>query len=94
MRFPGVYDTIPATNEGIYSACRALVLGNSGQDLYNIVRIELEQSVGRMSQSLLDADDVPTEWLKRLNAWLNWLEDRIVSRRYDASALAKKPFSN
>ena len=80
-RQPGYNDAIPATYEGIYNACRALVtVSHRGEDVYNALKMELEQSIGRLSSELLDSDEEDTTWIASFNAAFKWFESQIVRR--------------
>jgi hypothetical protein len=47
--------------------------------LYNILRIELAQSIGRLSQDLTDFTETETKWIIYFNKVLKWFDDQIVS---------------
>lgn len=83
-------EVIPASYEGIYSACRSVVsVANRGEDLYDKLRLELEQSIGRLAVSLAteevvvkeleDQDNLPIVWLSTFVANCEWFENKIVS---------------
>ena len=79
-RLPGPNDTIPVTYEGIYNACRSvIVVSHLGDELHNILRIELEQSIGRLSKALTESTETDTKWITSFNKTLKWFDDQIVS---------------
>ncbi|KDR70101.1 hypothetical protein GALMADRAFT_255498 [Galerina marginata CBS 339.88] len=78
-REPGPNDTIPATYEGIYNACRSVVtVSHLGQDLYNTLKIELEQSIGQLAKMLLASTEKDTVWLSSFNAAFKWFEYQLT----------------
>ena len=79
-RLPGPDDTTPATYEGIYNACRSVIMvSHMGYQLYNILGIELEQSIGRLSKALTESTETETKWITSFNKALKWFDDQIVS---------------
>lgn len=79
-RHPGADDTIPATYEGIYNACRSVIMvSHLGDKLYDILRIELEQSIRRLSKVLTESTEMETKWITTFNKALKWFDDQIVS---------------
>ncbi|KAF9555850.1 Cullin-4B [Agrocybe pediades] len=78
-REPGPQHVMPATYEGVYSACRNLVsvLGQ-GKELYNIVQLELEQTVGYVERNLIQLVDEPTRWIDAFRAAFEWFERQIT----------------
>ncbi|KAF8168514.1 Cullin family-domain-containing protein [Crassisporium funariophilum] len=77
-RMPGPDDTMPTTYEGIYNACRSIItVANLGDDLYNILRIELEQSIGRLSRALTDSTEKDMAWITSFTKALAWFERQI-----------------
>jgi cullin-4 len=79
-RLPGPDDTIPATYEGIYNTCRSVIMvSHLGDKLYDILRIELEQSIARLSKSLTESTETETKWITTFNKALKWFDGQIVS---------------
>lgn len=75
-----VQDPLPATYEGIFNACRsAVVVSGLGEDLYNILKIELEQSIGSMSKLLMSSKHEDVTWITLFNTLFSWFEGQIVS---------------
>jgi hypothetical protein len=75
-----ITDPLPATYEGVYNACRSVVtVLNQGEDLYNILKIELEQSVGNLSRLLASSGEEDVAWLVLFNKAFAWFEEHIVS---------------
>ncbi|KAG6890869.1 hypothetical protein C0992_012005 [Termitomyces sp. T32_za158] len=81
-------EVLPTSYHGIYTACRFVVsVANRGEDLYDKLRLELEQSIGRLAISLAttevvakgmdDEDDVPVIWLSTFVANCEWFENKI-----------------
>ncbi|KAF9481235.1 Cullin-4B [Pholiota conissans] len=72
-------DTLPATFEGVYNACRSVVsISNQGEDLYNILKIELEQSISKLSRLLGSSPEEDVAWLALFNRAFAWLEEHIA----------------
>lgn len=79
-RLPGPDDAIPATYEGIYNTCRSVVMvSHLGDKLYDILRIELVQSIARLSKTLTESAETETKWITIFNKALKWFDDQIVS---------------
>ncbi|KAH9487336.1 Cullin-4 [Psilocybe cubensis] len=77
-REPGPHDIIPATYENIYNTCHSVVSDSDcGEQLYNILKIELQQSIGQLSRNLLSSPEKEMTWLFSFNAALKWLETQI-----------------
>ncbi|GLB36813.1 putative cullin family protein [Lyophyllum shimeji] len=74
-------EPLPTTYEGIYSACRYVVcVANKGEGLYGTLRIELEQSIGRLANSLSAgevAKDQGVEWIEKFVEACDWFEKQI-----------------
>jgi cullin-4 len=78
-RDPGPTDILPATYEAIYTACQAIVtVSQQGEDLYNIVRVELEKSITQLSRALFLSTEKDITWIATFNKALVWLEQQIV----------------
>ncbi|KAF8907718.1 Cullin-4B [Gymnopilus junonius] len=78
-RDPGPIDMIPATYEGIYNACRSLVtVSHRGEDVYNGLKIELEQSISQLSRSLTNSTEKDTVWIASFNNALKWFEGEVT----------------
>lgn len=79
-RDPGLNDTIPASYEGIYNATRSLItISHRGEDVYNGLKMELEQSIGQLSRNLMESTEKDTMWIESFNAAFKWFESQIVS---------------
>ena len=88
-RFPGPDDVIPTTYEGIYNTCRSVIMvSHLGDKLYDILRIELVQSIARLSKTLTESTETETKWITTFNKALKWFDDQIVSfkTRYRVNA--------
>ncbi|KAF5376863.1 hypothetical protein D9615_007286 [Tricholomella constricta] len=74
-------EDIPATYEGIYAACRSIVtVANKGEGLYGTLRIELEQSIGRLANSLTAQhipEDEAAQWITEFVGACSWFEKQI-----------------
>ncbi|KAG5638980.1 hypothetical protein H0H81_008200 [Sphagnurus paluster] len=74
-------ESLPASYAGIYSACRSVVtVCNRGEGLYGILRIELEQSVGRIANSLTSSIIPPgqsMQWVVELVKACTWYAKQI-----------------
>jgi cullin-4 len=89
-RLPGPDDTIPATYEGIYNTCRSVIMvSHLGDKLYDILRIELLQSIARLSKILSESTEKETKWITTFNKALKWFDDQIVSFESQSRANAK-----
>ena len=73
--------------ENIYAACRALVtLYNKGEGIYGNLKIDLEQSLGRLADHLEtfqaegpEASDAPgMKWIEEFVKVCRWFEAQIV----------------
>ncbi|KJA20855.1 hypothetical protein HYPSUDRAFT_203447 [Hypholoma sublateritium FD-334 SS-4] len=74
-----IQDPLPATYEGIFNACRsAVVVSGLGEDLYNILKIELEQSIGSMSKLLMSSKHEDVAWISLFNDLFSWFEGQIA----------------
>lgn len=51
-----------------------------GEDLYNILKIELEQSIGSMLKLLMSSKHEDVTWISLFNQLFSWFEGQIVSR--------------
>ena len=79
-RLPGPDDAIPATYEWIYNTCRSVIMvSHLGDKLYDNLRIELEQSIRRLSDALTESIETETKWITTFNKALKWFDDQIVS---------------
>ena len=79
-RLPGPDDVIPATFEGIYNTCCSVItVSHLGDKLYDILRIELVQSIARLSKTLTESTETETKWITTFNKALKWFDDQIVS---------------
>ncbi|KII86249.1 hypothetical protein PLICRDRAFT_55976 [Plicaturopsis crispa FD-325 SS-3] len=72
-------DVLPATYEGIYSACRSIVcISNRGEGLYENLKIEIEQCAVRLARSLSDDKATGVEWIKVFNDACGWFERQVA----------------
>ena len=72
-------ETIPSSYEGIYTACRSVVtVSNKGEGLYDALRIELEQSVGRLANDLTTGAEKGMNWITEFVKVCRWFESRVV----------------
>ncbi|KAG5641762.1 hypothetical protein DXG03_004274 [Asterophora parasitica] len=73
---------LPATYEGIYSACCSVVtVANKGEGLYGIYKLELEQCIGRLEHHLTShpiAEGEAATWVVELVRVCGWFEKQIV----------------
>lgn len=73
-------ETLPATYEGIYTACRSIVtVSNKGEGLYGCLKMELEQCVGRLSKELTETTVEGMEWITHFVRVCQWFEAQVVS---------------
>lgn len=73
-------DPLPATYEGIYNACRsAVVISGLGEELYNILKIGMEQSIGSMLRLLANSRDEKVAWMTLFNDLFTRFEEQNVS---------------
>ncbi|KAG6844878.1 hypothetical protein H0H87_002823 [Tephrocybe sp. NHM501043] len=79
----------PTTYEAIYSACRSVVtVANRGEDLYDKLRLELQQSIGQLSTALAtreievldkgDKHELPILWVTEFVRVCDWFEKTIL----------------
>jgi hypothetical protein len=72
-------ETIPSTYEGIYAACRYIVtVLNMGEGLYGTLKMELEQSVGRLASDLTSTSEMGMNWIVEFVRVCQWFELRVV----------------
>ncbi|KAG6805519.1 hypothetical protein H0H92_015110, partial [Tricholoma furcatifolium] len=80
---------LAASYEEIYTACQSVVVvAQRGEELYDRLRLELEQSIGRLAHSLAtqdpeikdkrDKDDLPILWIADFVAGCDWFEREIA----------------
>jgi hypothetical protein len=70
---------LPESYEGIYNACRSLVtISHLGHDLYDVLKLELEKSIGHLANELLSLAADDTTWIISLNGTFKWFENQIV----------------
>ena len=76
----GTDDVLPASPEGIYSACRSIVsVSNKGEGLYGNLKLELEQCVGRLANDLLAETEDGMQWVSFFVQVTQWFETQVVS---------------
>jgi cullin-4 len=70
---------LPASYEGIYNACRSVVtISHLGHDLHDILKLELEKSIGNLANELHSSAENDTTWIISFNETFKWLEEQIV----------------
>ena len=73
-------ETLPSPYEGIYAACRYVVtVSGKGEGLYDTLRLELEQSVGRLANDLTATAEKGMNWIATFVKTCQWFERRVVS---------------
>ncbi|KAF8879952.1 Cullin-4B [Infundibulicybe gibba] len=72
-------DVLPATYEGIYNACRAVVtVANNGEGLYQALKLELEKSMGRTAKELSEASAADgIDYITYFVSLCEWFESEI-----------------
>ena len=55
------------------------MVSHLGDKLYDILRIELAQSIARLSKILTESAEMETRWIATFNKALKWFDDQIVS---------------
>ena len=55
------------------------MVSHLGDKLYDILRIELVQSIARLSKFLTESTESETKWITIFNKCLKWFDDQIVS---------------
>ena len=55
------------------------MVSHLGDKLYDILRIELVQSISRLSKILTESTETETKWIATFNKALKWFDDQIVS---------------
>lgn len=80
MLTKGSNESIPITYEAVYSACRSIVcVSNKGEGLYQTLKMEVEQSLARLAQELLEEKRSAVQWLSVFVDGCNWFEKQVVS---------------
>jgi cullin-4 len=70
---------LPVTYEDIYSQCLAAVcVLNTGESLYQTLKLELEQSVSRLATELKNDLNPAQIWLKNFVDVCEWFETQVV----------------
>jgi hypothetical protein len=78
----GSTERLPATYEGIYTACRSLVcISDSGEMLFNNLKKEVDQCMTRLSRILGTSESSPVEWIKVFTDVCQWFETQVVSNK-------------
>ncbi|KAG7090502.1 hypothetical protein E1B28_009615 [Marasmius oreades] len=76
---------LPDTYQGIYNRCRAVVCKQSrGGDLYNDIKLELEQCMIRLARQLM-ASTHGVEWIQLLVEVCDWYHDQENILRWTLS---------
>ncbi|RDB27309.1 Cullin-4 [Hypsizygus marmoreus] len=72
-------EALPSTYEGIYSACRYVVtVSNKGEGLYGTLKMELDQSIGRLANGLIGSKAEGVEWIPDFVKASQWFETKIA----------------
>jgi hypothetical protein len=72
-------EILPCPYEDIYAGCRSIVtLANKGEGLYGSLKIELEQSVGRIANDLIAAPEKGMHWIVEFVKVCQWFELHVV----------------
>lgn len=78
---------LPRTHEAVYAACRAVVCeAEKGEGLYEQLKINVEQYIGKISARLFSNPSPPIEWLSAFINASEQFEKRVVGRTYLLSA--------
>ncbi|TFK38770.1 Cullin-4B [Crucibulum laeve] len=68
---------LPSSYEHIYSSCRAIVGASGGEGLYDALKMELEQSIGRLANSLISTPNTGIEWITFFVDACDWFGTHI-----------------
>jgi hypothetical protein len=75
-------EILPASHEGIYSACRSIVsVCNKGEGLYGMLKLELEKSIGSLARDLLAETEQGVQWISVFVKVTQWFETQVVSEK-------------
>ncbi|KAJ6575503.1 Cullin repeat-like-containing domain protein, partial [Mycena sp. CBHHK59/15] len=70
---------LPATYENIYNDCLWMVcVLNQGEGIYEKLRLELEQTVSRLSKELNDSDKADKVWIREFVKSCEWFETQLA----------------
>jgi len=76
----GTTETLPITYEAIYLACRSIVcVADKGEGLYENLKIELERSLSRLANELVDEKGTEGQWIAAFVQACDWFEKQVVS---------------
>lgn len=79
--------------EGIYNACRSVVtISHLGHDLYGILKLELEKSIGNFANELCSSAENDTSWIISFNETFKWFERQIVGLNHLFKIIDSIPF--
>jgi cullin-4 len=76
-------EPLPHTYAAIYAACRSIVtVSKMGEGLYGTLRMELEQSVGRLASDLTVAVEAGMMWIVEFVKVCQWFEIHVVCSQF------------
>ena len=77
------FNLLPATYERIFSNCGALVIDyKRGEDLYDTLKLELEQSLTALAGIMVEESKKEVDWLADFWKHCEWFESQIVFISY------------
>jgi cullin-4 len=78
-------EVVPYTYEAIYAACRSIVtVSKLGEGLYGTLKMELEQSVGRLASDLTVAVETGMNWIVEFVRVCQWFEIHVVRWQFES----------
>ncbi|KZP32792.1 hypothetical protein FIBSPDRAFT_882127 [Athelia psychrophila] len=76
-------EPIPISYEAVYCACRVVVTGGGGEELYTMLKVEVEQCLGRLIRDLrvghsnMDVDGEAVQWLGKFVEACVWFSTQV-----------------
>lgn len=92
-------EILPCPYEDIYAGCRSVVtVANKGEGLYGSLKLELEQSVGRLANDLIATPDKGMHWIVEFVHACQWFDLHVVglhlSKRRNVANLCSIVFAS
>ncbi|GJE92100.1 cullin-domain-containing protein [Phanerochaete sordida] len=75
----GTTETMPATYEKIYAACRAVVQNaQNGEGVYEYLKMEMERCFGSLLRELLETPHIGVAWLQPFIETCSWFDRQVT----------------
>ena len=78
-------ESLPMSYEAVYCACRAVVSGGGGEELYAALKVEVDQCLGRLMRDLrsgksnMEVDgEEGVQWLAKFVDICAWFSTQVV----------------